>query len=170
VTTDPLALVRHALVRTSRAHRRLRVRRRRRGRRDDGRAIVEFLAVGILVLVPVVYLIVTLGQVQAAAFAASTASREAGRAFTTAPDEGSAYARAQAAAVLTFEDFDVSSTGTVVVRCDGSPCLRPEGEVESVATVTVRLPLVPDFLSGALPTVVPVSATHVATVDRFRGR
>ncbi len=141
-----------------------------RGRRDDGRAIVEFLAVGILVLVPVVYLIVALSQVQAAAFAASTASREAGRAFTTAPDEGSAYARAQAAAALTFEDFDVSSTGTVVVRCDGSPCLRPEGEVESVATVTVRLPLVPDFLSGALPTVVPVSATHVATVDRFRGR
>jgi hypothetical protein len=166
VTTDPLAPVRHAVVRTSRAQRRLRLL----GRRDDGRAIVEFLAVGILVLVPVVYLIVTLGQVQAAAFAASTASREAGRAFTTAPDEGSAYARAQAAAVLAFEDFDVSSTGTVVVRCDGSPCLRTEGEVESVATVTVRLPLVPDFLSGALPTVVPVSATHVATVDRFRGR
>lgn len=125
---------------------------------------------GILVLLPVVYLLVTLGQVQAAAFAASTASREAGRAFTTAPDERSAYARAQAAAALAFEDFDVSSTGTVVVRCDGSPCLRPEGEVESVATVTVRLPLVPDFLGGALPTVVPVSATHVATVDRFRGR
>ena len=139
-------------------------------RRDDGRAIVEFLAVGLLVLVPVVYLVVTLARVQAAAFAASTASREAGRAFTTAPTEVSAYARAQAAAALTFEDFDVSTTGSVVVRCDGSPCLRPEGEVESVATVTVRLPLVPDFLSGAMPTVVPVSATHVATVDRFRGR
>ena len=36
--------------------------------------------------------------------------------------------------------------------------------------MTVQLPLVPDFLSGAIPTVVPVSATHVATVDRFRGR
>ncbi len=144
--------------------------RRTTGRRDDGRAIIEFLAVGILVLVPVVYLIVTLSRVQAAAFAASTASREAGRAFTTAPSESGAYARAQAAAALTFEDFDVSTTGLVVVRCDGSPCLRPEGQVETVATVTVRLPLVPDFLSGALPTVVPVSATHVATVDRFRGR
>lgn len=139
-------------------------------RRDEGRAIIEFLAVGILVLVPVVYLIVTLSRVQAAAFAASTAAREGGRAFTTAASDNSANARAQAAAALTFEDFDVSSTGSVVVRCDGSPCLRPEGQVESVATVTVRLPLVPDFLSGALPTVVPVSSTHVATVDRFRGR
>ncbi len=144
--------------------------RRRLQRRDEGRAIVEFLAVGILVLVPVVYLVVTLARVQAAAFAASTASREAGRAFTTAPTEDSAYARAQAAAALTFEDFDVSTTGVVAVRCDGSPCLRPEGEVEAVATVTVRLPLVPDFLSGAMPTVAPVSATHIATVDRFRRR
>ncbi|MEP6629648.1 MAG: pilus assembly protein [Lapillicoccus sp.] len=158
-----------AVLRRHHPHRR-HVRHSRQGRRDDGRAIVEFLAVGLLVLVPVVYLVVTLARVQAAAFAASTASREAGRAFTTAPTEASAYARAQAAADLTFEDFDVSTTGTVVVRCDGSPCLRPEGQVESVATVTVRLPLVPDFLSGAMPTVVPVSATHVATVDRFRGR
>ena len=35
---------------------------------------------------------------------------------------------------------------------------------------TVRLPLVPDMLSGAIPAALPVSATHVATVDRFRGR
>jgi hypothetical protein len=142
---------------------------RRPPRRDDGRAIVEFLAVGILVLIPVIYLVVTLSRVQAAAFAASTAAREAGRAFTTAPTEGSAYARAQAAAALTFEDFDVSTTGVVALTCDAAPCLRPRGQVEAVATVTVQLPLVPDVLSGALPAVVPVSATHIATVDRFRG-
>ena len=59
---------------------------RRTGHRDEGRAIVEFIAVGLLVLVPIVYLVVTLGRVQAAAFAVSTAAREAGRAFTTAPD------------------------------------------------------------------------------------
>jgi hypothetical protein len=29
---------------------------------------------------------------------------------------------------------------------------------------------VPDILRGALPAALPVSATHVATVDRFRGR
>ena len=67
-------------------------------RRDSGRAIVEFLVVGLLVLVPVVYFVVTLARVQAAAFAVSTASREAGRAFTTATTEGNAYVRAEAAA------------------------------------------------------------------------
>jgi hypothetical protein len=144
--------------------------RARLARRDQGRAIVEFLVVGLLLLVPVVYFVVTLSRVQAAAFAVSTASREAGRAFTTAANEDDAYARAQAAARISFEDFDFGADGGVQLRCDGSPCLRPEGRVEAVATVTVRLPLVPDVLSGAIPAALPVSATHVATVDRFRGR
>ena len=39
---------------------RLQVRLRRR---DSGRAIVEFLVVGLLVLVPVVYFVVTLARV-----------------------------------------------------------------------------------------------------------
>ena len=142
----------------------------RLGRRDSGRAIVEFLVVGLLVLVPVVYFVVTLSRVQAAAFAVSTASREAGRAFTTATTEDSAYARAQAAARISFDDYDFGVDGTLGLSCDGAPCLRPEGRVEAVATVKVRLALVPDLLSGAIPAVLPVSATHVATVDRFRGR
>ena len=147
--------------------RRLQARLRRR---DSGRAIVEFLVVGLLVLVPIVYFVVTLSRVQAAAFAASTASREAGRAFTTATTEDDAYVRAGAAARISFEDYDFGADGTVGLSCDGSPCLRPEGRVEAVATVRVRLPLLPDLLSGAIPAVLPVSATHVATVDRFRGR
>ena len=119
---------------------------------------------------PRVSSVATLSRVQAAAFAVSTASREAGRAFTTADDDGSAFARAQAAARIAFEDFDFGADGAVQLQCDGSPCLRPQGRVEAVATIDVRLPLVPDLLSGALPAVLPVSATHVATVDRFRGR
>ena len=142
----------------------------RLGRRDSGRAIVEFLVVGLLVLVPVVYFVVTLSRVQAAAFAVSTASREAGRAFTTAADEDSAFARAEAAARISFEDYDFGADATVGLTCDGVPCLRPEGRVQTVATVNVRLPLVPDLLSGAIPAVLPVSATHIAAVDRFRGR
>ncbi len=139
------------------------------GRRDDGRAIIEFIAIGILVLLPLVYLVITLARVQAAAFAVSAAAREAGRAFTTATGDGPAYARARAAAGLSFEDYDFGPTSTVTIVCDGSPCLRPSGRVEIQAQVSVQLPLVPDFLAGAIPASVPVSATHVATVDRFRG-
>lgn len=144
--------------------------RRRLGGRDDGRAIIEFVFVGVLLLVPMVYLILVVGRLQAAAFAVSTASREAGRAFTTAPDEALAEPRARAAAALPFEDFGFGGDSSLTLACDGSPCLRPEGRVTVVATVTVPLPFVPDVVAGVLPTTIPVSATHVATADRFAGR
>lgn len=143
---------------------------RRLGRRDDGRAIVEFVFLGVLLLVPMIYLVIVLARVQSAAFAVSTASREAGRAFTTAADDRSARSRAQAAAALPFEDFGFGGEGALEISCDAAPCLRPEGRVTTIATVTVALPFVPDFLASALPTSIPISATHVATVDRFAGR
>jgi hypothetical protein len=36
--------------------------------------------------------------------------------------------------------------------------------------VSVPMPLVPAFFSGIVSTQIPVSATHVETVDRFGGR
>ena len=155
------------MTRLTKAARRLRARL---SRRDDGRAIVEFLVVGLLVLLPLIYLVVALARIQAAAFAVSAASREAGRAFTTAATDAEAQPRAQAAAAISFGDYDFGTAGRVAIDCDGTPCLRPQGRVRIVASVEVRLPLVPDFLAGALPASVPVSATNVATVDRFAGR
>lgn len=147
-----------------------RAARLRLNRRDDGRAIVEFIFVGVLLLVPLVYLVMVVGRVQAAAFAVSTAAREAGRAFTTAQQDADAYSRAHAAAEISFEDYGFAPEGGVAISCDGAPCLRPQGRVSVQASIQVRLPLVPDFLAGAIPTSVPVSATHVATADRFAGR
>ncbi len=140
------------------------------GRRDDGRAIVEFVFLGVLVLVPLIYLVVIVGRIQAAAFSATTAAREAGRAFTTSSTEGEAAARARAAATLSFEDFGFQDSSGLDLSCDGTPCLRPDGRVTATASVIVPLPLVPAFLEGALPLSVPVSSTHVSTVDRFGGR
>ncbi|PID97234.1 MAG: pilus assembly protein TadE [Actinomycetales bacterium] len=141
-------------------------------RRDSGRAIVEFLFLGVLVLVPLAYLIVTLAALQGAAYSATTAAREAARAFTTADTAEAALPRAQAAAALSYADFghEFGVAGNdVIVACDGMPCLRPEGRVSVTATITVQLPFVPDFVASAVPATVPVSATHVSVVDRFRG-
>ena len=68
----------------------------RRSSSDAGNAVVEFLAVTVLFLVPIVYLVLVLGRLQAATFAAQGAAREAGRAFTTAagPDDGARRAAA----------------------------------------------------------------------------
>ncbi len=139
-----------------------------RVRAERGSAVVEFVALGVLLLVPLVYLVVALARVQAGAFAVSQASREAGRAFVTAPAGEVAAARAQAAARISFEDHDFLDTGRLVVACGSSPCLSPDARVRTTATVSVPLPLVPAFVRGAVPLAVPVSASHISTVDRFR--
>ncbi|TQJ07204.1 pilus assembly protein [Lapillicoccus jejuensis] len=146
---------------------RLRVRL---GRADSGRAILEFVVVGVLLLVPMVYLVLVVGRLQAASYAVSAAAREGGRAFVTAPQEMQAPGRAQVAASIPLGDFGFEGQGATTYRCDGSPCLRPEGRIAVTETVQVALPWVPDFLAGSLPTSVPVSATHVVTAERFAGR
>lgn len=141
-----------------------------RARREDGSAVVEFVFLAVLVMVPLFYLVMTLARVQAGAYAASTAAREAGRAYVTASSQAAADGRAQAAARIAFADqgFDAGQTG-LRVACDGDPCLRPDGRVELSATVRVALPLVPSFARAVVPVEVAVSAAHVAVVDRFRG-
>lgn len=141
----------------------------RAGRDERGSAVVEFVALGVLLLVPLVYLVLMLARVQAGAFAVSQAAREAGRAFVTATSEAEASSRARAAARISFEDHDFADTGSLTLACPSTPCLTPDARVRTTATVSVPLPLVPAFVRGVLPLSVPVSATHVSTVDRFRG-
>jgi hypothetical protein len=137
---------------------------------DEGRAIVEFIFLGVLLLLPLVYLVLTAARLQAASFSASLAGREAGRAFVTGGSDGEALVRARSAASLAFEDFAFSEGATLGVVCDGSPCLRPDGVVTSTATIVVQLPLIPDFVSDHVPASVTISSTHVASVDRFVAR
>ena len=148
----------------------LRALRGRQPRLDEGRAIVEFIFLGVLLLLPLVYLVLTAARLQAAAFSASLAGREAGRAYVTAATDGEGLARAQGAATLAFEDFAFTDGASLDVGCDGSPCLHPEGVVTSTATIVVPLPLIPDFIADHVPAAVTVTSTHVASVDRFVSR
>jgi len=135
-----------------------------------GSAIVEFVFLAVLMMVPLFYLVMVLARLQAGAYGVSAAAREAGRAYVTAEAPERAAARARSAAGLAFADQGFDHEGTIQIRCDGAPCLRPAGRVRVTATVSVSMPLVPAFFSGIVPVRVPVSATHVVTVDRFGGR
>lgn len=136
---------------------------------ERGSAVVEFVTLAVLLLIPLVYLVLMLGRLQAGAYAVSQASREAGRAYVTAQAGEDAAVRARAAAHLSFADQRFEDVGTLAIACDGTPCLRPDGLVETTATVRVPLPLVPAFVRHVVPLSVPVSASHLSTVDRFRG-
>lgn len=132
--------------------------------REEGSAAVEFLAVGLLLLVPIAYLVLTLGRVQAATFAAESGAGEASRLVAT----GTSARGAEAAVALAVADQHLDPrTATLDVACSTDPCRTPEGEVAATVRLDVELPLVPAFLDGAVPLRVPVQVRRVAVVDRF---
>ncbi len=135
-----------------------------------GSAIVEFVFLAVMMMVPLFFLVMVLARLQSGAYAVSAASREAGRAYVTAQVAAQAPARAHSAAGLAFADQGFAQEGSIKIECDGIPCLRPEGRIRITATVSVPMPLVPAFFSGIVPMRIPVSATHVATVERFGRR
>lgn len=140
----------------------------RRPSGEGGSAVVEFVYLGVLMLVPLIYLVLMMSRLQAGAFATTQAAREAGRAFVTATSAQTAEARANGAARIAFEDQGFRGGTSLLIECDGLPCLRPEGRVETTAMVTVPLPLVPSFARRLVPLEIPVTARHLSTVDRFR--
>ncbi|WP_432493588.1 pilus assembly protein [Kineococcus auxinigenes] len=136
--------------------------------RDEGSAAVEFLAVGVLLLVPLAYLVLTLGRVQAATFAAEAGAREASRVLATTSGDARAAARAEAAVALALADQGFAAgPGSVVLECAQRPCRSPRARVAATVRVEVALPLVPGFVRGAVPAVVPVQVRRVALADRF---
>ncbi|MCA0437040.1 MAG: pilus assembly protein [Austwickia sp.] len=139
----------------------------RRDSGEDGSAVLEFVVLAVVLLIPTIYLVLTVGRLQAAAYATSTAARSAARAYVTAPPGSSPQARADAAAGLAFGDHGFDG-GHITVRCAAQPCLTPEARVDVTAEVDVPLPLVPDLIADRLPATVRVSAVEGYTVDRFR--
>lgn len=133
---------------------------------ERGNALVEFTWLAVLLMVPLVYLMLTVFEVQKAAYAMEAASREAGRAFVTADDGADPRARAYAAARLAASDQDVAlSADQLRVGCDDG-CV-PGDTVRVVVRTQVPLPFVPAFLSGRVPASVRVEATHNEVVDTY---
>lgn len=137
---------------------------------DDGSAVVEFVTLGVLLLLPVVYLVLALGRVQAATFAADGAAREAARAFVAADNEPEGQSRASAAVRLGLLDqgFDVDPTRALTLHCSASPCLTPQARVVVRVSVDVVLPGIPGFVDSVVPTHLTVRSTQTSVVDAFR--
>ena len=134
---------------------------------ERGSAIVEFHFLGILLLVPLVYIMLAVLDVQRTAYAVTQAAREAGRLYVATGDE----AASRAAAAVALGDHDVEPAAVeLIVECSTSPWYQPGSEVAVTVQSSVPLPLVPDVLAGVANARIPVSATHVAVVDVFQER
>ncbi|MCW2849309.1 MAG: hypothetical protein JWR90_3283 [Marmoricola sp.] len=140
-----------------------------RARDQSGTALVEFVWLAILLLVPLLYIVLAAFDTQRAAYAASAAARSAGRAFVTAPDQATGYARAEAAVRLAYRDqrLDVAPRVRITCRPDPRDCLTPGSVVRAEIRSAVDLPLVPAALGSSTPRI-RVDSEHEAPYGTFR--
>jgi len=143
--------------------------RKEDARTEDGSAVIEFIWLALLLLIPVVYILIAVFEVQRAAYGVSAASRSAARAFILAPDVPTAFDRADRAALVALGDQDVAGA-SVDITCSPTPadCLTPGSSVRVVVRMTQNLPLTPQALGDQLAPIT-VDSTHVEPYGSFRG-
>lgn len=144
--------------------------RRLRGRlRDEqGSAVVEFLGLAFVLLVPLVYLLLFVSQVQAAAYGAVAAADQAARA-AVAQERETAGASIHAVTRRTLADYGVlADQYEVSVQCSPVDCTAREPGMVSQVRVRVQVPLpVLDEVFGMQATPVAVSSEARHRVPRF---
>jgi hypothetical protein len=149
-----------------------------RGAGERGAAVVEFVVVFLALLVPLVYAIVVMADVQRAMLATSSAAREVGRVYVTAGGRPAAAGRVERAYAEVLGSFglrpgqgrdrlvlDASCPAGAAGCVDG---FGPGAEVRVVVTWRVAVARLP-FLGEVAGPGVTVGATHRTRADRFRG-
>lgn len=144
-----------------------------RSRGDRGSGLIEMTWLGILLLVPLVWILLSVFTVQRGSFAVSGAARAAGRAYALAPTDELGVERARAAARQVLADQGLADVPfDLTVSCTPYPHSCHSGT--SVVTVrvggSVRIPVLPFFLGGGAPRfaldasdVVPIGQYHEVT-------
>jgi hypothetical protein len=142
--------------------------RSRRWSDEEGSASLEFVTVGLLMLLPLVYLVLVVAAVQAGAFAAEAAARNAARLFVQQDDFAAAEAVADRAVRFALADYGVDEASSeVTIECTPADCLEPGALVLVTVQVEVPLPLVPPVLPGDFPLAVELAATATQRVSSF---
>lgn len=141
----------------------------RRRRDERGNAVVEFSWLAILLLLPLMYVMIAVFDVQRHAYGATAAAHAAGRAFMLVKQgEGEDVARERAfeAAKVAMADQGVElDPSELEISCDPA-CLQPGSTVTVRLRTQAPLPFVPSFLGDDRPSV-RVDAEHTETYCQF---
>lgn len=139
---------------------------------DDGSAALEFITVGVVLLVPLVYLIIALGAIQEQTLGAEAAARHAARVISLAPDADTAELRGERVLADISEQYGIDPDAVEVsVTCRPATATCPAAGATITVTVTakVALPLIPAILGLDEAASVPVEGTAVQKVSRLWG-
>ena len=139
---------------------------------EGGSASLEFVTVGLLLLVPIVYLVLALSALESASFGVEGGVRQAARVFVQSETEGAAESAARTAIRVTLADYGLDARDAkVAISCRPNPadCLTRRGYVTVTVSTTVPLPLMPAVLQLHLPAGIPVQSVATEQVSRFWG-
>lgn len=137
---------------------------------ERGSAALEFILVGMVLLVPLVYLIVSLGLIQGQSLGTEAGARHIARAVSTAPDADAARERADRILRSVIDEYALDADlVSVSLECRPAEVSCPEAGSMLVVTVQTRvaLPLVPPVLGLDRLASIPVEASAVQKVSRF---
>jgi hypothetical protein len=146
----------------------------RSNRGDAGSAVLEFVVLSMFLMVPLIYIILAVAQVQGSAYGVTEATREAGRAFIGADSSADASRQACTAATMALRNdvaatFDCASQLRVSCVSDAgcSAALVPGETIRVEIDLSVGLPFLPTSVFGHSLSV-PVHAVHDEIVDPYR--
>lgn len=132
--------------------------------RDEGTAVVEFIVVVVLILVPLAYAAVIVTRLHSASAGVILAAREASRAYVGSDTTAEAAAAARQAASIALADQGVTQQD-VRIKCLRGSCLSPASRVRVEVTTRVQLPFL-SFLGDRAA--IPVTSVQEADVDTYR--
>jgi Flp pilus assembly protein TadG len=140
-------------------------------RRDErGSALVELMWLGILLLLPVLWIVLAVFDVQRGAFGVSAAARAAARAYALAPDDTAGLLRARTSVLVALGDQGAEAV-VPEVRVSCTPYPADCHQAGSVITVLVHsrvvLPLMPSALGGDRPSFA-LEATQTVPIGQYR--
>ncbi len=134
---------------------------------ERGSAVVEFVFLGLVLLVPVIYFVLTIGRLQAGSFAVVGAADQAAKIYVTEESLPEATSQAHLAAILVLNDFGFdASEAEIEVNCNGE-CLTPGSGVTVGVRLGINLPFMPPGHSVD-DSVVVVDSSATQLVERFR--
>jgi Flp pilus assembly protein TadG len=145
------------------------------GQEDDperGSAALEFILVGLLLLVPLVYLVVALGLIQGQSLGAEAGARHVARAVSTATGGSDARARVDRVLAAVVDEYGLDAASVALsMTCVPASAACPEPGATLVVTLRTRvaLPLVPPVLGLDRLASIPVEASAAQRVSRFWG-
>lgn len=141
-------------------------------RNEDGSAALEFITVGVILLVPLVYLVITLGTIQESLLGAEAAARHTARVIGQSESLTAAAESGDAVLANVIDEYGMDAENVAVsITCTPTETPCPSAGATVIVTVStyVSLPFVPEIFGLDRATQIPLQAAAAQKISRLWG-